>query len=91
MDRLKKEVILIMSKRVENTVQEELIAELYILSEKLKSQEREFNYTDDDDLIEALIYEQKALQSRFSCLMKRARELKLEVDFYDRCIIESRE
>jgi hypothetical protein len=71
-------------KEAENTERDELIAEMYILSEKLKSQEREFNLTDDDDIIEALIYEQKALQSRFSCLMKRARELKLEVSFFER-------
>jgi hypothetical protein len=87
---VKKEVRIIIAKRVENTVQDEIIAELYILNEKLKAQEREFNFTDDDDIIEALIYEQKALQSRFSALMKRARELKLEVGFYDRCLIDNR-
>ncbi|MCL2639093.1 MAG: DUF2508 family protein [Oscillospiraceae bacterium] len=80
-----------MAKRVENSVQDDLISELYILSEKLKIHEREFNLTDDDDIIEALIYEQKALQSRFSCLLKQAKELKLEVGFYDRCIINSKE
>ncbi|MCL2697379.1 MAG: hypothetical protein FWE74_04790 [Oscillospiraceae bacterium] len=70
---------------------DEIINELYILTQKLKFHEHEFNLTDDDDLIEALIYEQKALQSRFSCLMKRARELEIEVGFFDRCVIESKE
>jgi hypothetical protein len=70
-----------MAKRVENALQNELIEELYILGEKLKMQEDAFNLTDDDDIIEALIYEQKALQARFSALMKRAREQKLAVDF----------
>lgn len=74
-------MVRIMAKRVENTVNEELIEELYILSEKLKSQEDAFNLTDDDDIIEALIYEQKALQARFSALFKQAREMKLEVNF----------
>jgi len=77
-------MVLIMAKRVESgekTLKNELIEEMYILSEKLKMQDDAFNLTDDDDIIEALIYEQKALQSRFACLMKRAREMKLEVDF----------
>jgi hypothetical protein len=77
-----------MAKKEEYSNQENIKAELYILSEKLKSQEREFNQAEDDDIIEALIYEQKALQSRFSCLMKRAREMKLEIGFLDRCMID---
>ena len=78
-----------MTKKENNSAEENLKVELYILSEKLKTQEDEFNYAEDDDIIDALIYEQKALQSRFACLMKRARELKLEVDIFDRFAINA--
>ena len=57
--------------------------EMFILKDKLKNHENEFNMAENDDLIEALIYEQKALQSRFTFLMKQAREIGLEVDFVD--------
>jgi len=62
---------------------EYLKEEMFMLKDKLKSQEQEFNMTDDDDLLEALIYEQKALQSRFTFLMKQAKEAGLEIDFTD--------
>jgi len=82
-------MVQIMTKKENNSAEENLKVELYILSEKLKTQEDEFNYAEDDDIIDALIYEQKALQSRFACLMKRARELKLEVDIFDRFAINA--
>jgi len=78
-----------MAKKEINSAEENLKVELYILSEKLKSQEDEFNFAEDDDIIDALIYEQKALQSRFARLMKQAREMKLEVDIFDRFAINA--
>jgi len=71
-------------KKEENTDKEDLKCELFMVNEKMKNREREFNMTDNEDLLEALIYEQKALQSRYSFLMKKARETGLEVDFFDR-------
>jgi hypothetical protein len=58
--------------------------EMYILHERLKKHEQEFNMTDDNDIIEALIYEEKALQSRFAFLVKQARELGIEINYVDR-------
>ena len=71
-------------KKEENTDKEDLKQQLLTLSDKLKKREIDFNMTDNEDLIESLIYEQKALQSRFSFLMKQAREIGLEIDFFDR-------
>ena len=68
----------------EDHVTEDLKTEIFTLHDKLKKQEQEFNMADDDDLIEALIYEQKALQARFALLMKKARETGLEINFFDR-------
>ena len=75
---------LLSSKNKGNLNHEELKSELYILSDKLKKHEQDFNMADNDDLIEALVYEQKALQARFSFLMKQAREKGLEINFFDR-------
>ena len=71
-------------KRPEDNEKEDIKTEMYILYEKLKKHEQEFNMADDDDLIEALIYEEKALKSRFSFLMKQARELGIEINYIDR-------
>ena len=67
-----------------NPEKDDIKTELYILSEKLKKHEQEFNMADNTDLIEALIYEEKALQSRFAFLMKQARELGIEINYVDR-------
>ncbi|MCL2018690.1 MAG: hypothetical protein FWG70_02930 [Oscillospiraceae bacterium] len=77
------------SKKEDNSERESLRSEIYILNERIKIQELEFNLVEDEDLIDALIYEQMALQSRFACLMKRARELKLEVSPFDRFVTET--
>ncbi|MCL2109307.1 MAG: DUF2508 family protein [Oscillospiraceae bacterium] len=72
------------SKKPENEDYEELREEMAELSAKMQKYEQQFNMTDNEDLIEALIYEQKAMQSRFSHLVKQAREVGLEIDFFDR-------
>ncbi|MCL1823390.1 MAG: YaaL family protein [Oscillospiraceae bacterium] len=73
-----------MSKKNQTNLEnEDLKAELFIVRDMLKAQERNFNQTDDENLIEALIYEQKALQSRFAFLIKQAREKGLEVNFFE--------
>lgn len=60
---------------------ESIKAEMFTLRDMLKKCEQEFNMTDNEDLIEALIYEQKAMQSRFAFLMKQAKRAELEIDF----------
>lgn len=53
----------------------ELFAELSHIRDRLKKQEQLFNLATDDDEIEALIFEEKALSLRYSSLLRRAREL----------------
>ncbi|MCL2694259.1 MAG: DUF2508 family protein [Oscillospiraceae bacterium] len=81
---MQKIIELLNLRRDDDTDREGLKSEIFILNDKLKKREQEFNMTDDDDMIEALIYEQKALQARFTFLLKRARETGLEISFFDR-------
>ncbi len=55
--------------------EQELFAELSHIRDRLKKQEQLFNLATDDDEIEALIFEEKALSLRYSSLLRRAREL----------------
>jgi len=71
-------------KKNPDTEHEDLKSEIFILNDKLKKHEQEFNMVEDDDMIEALIFEQKALLARFSFLLRKARELGLEINFFDR-------
>ncbi|MCL2036239.1 MAG: DUF2508 family protein [Oscillospiraceae bacterium] len=70
-----------------NQLQDELIQ----ITELLQKQEQLFDLVEDDDLIEAIIYEQKALYSRFSYLIKKAREESLNMSFIDRKYLERTE
>ncbi|MDR1753800.1 MAG: hypothetical protein LBR74_02700 [Eubacterium sp.] len=62
----------------------EISRELGEVEKMLSIQEEKLNLTDDDDLLEALIFECKALEKRHSYLLKRAKELKLELSPYER-------
>ena len=48
--------------------------ELAEIARQLQEQEHLFDLVDDDDLIDAIIYEQKALYARYTYLIKKAKE-----------------
>jgi hypothetical protein len=70
-----------------NELQDELIQ----INEKLNRQNKLFDLAEDDDLIEAIIYEQKALQLRYDYLIKKARRESLNMSFIDRKTFERQE
>ncbi len=53
---------------------DELLSDIDEIVSKLSHCRRRFNLVTDDDLIEAAIYEELALRSRYAYLMKTARE-----------------
>lgn len=63
---------------------EDFKSEFYNICACLKKYEQLFNMTENDDLLEALIYEHKALESRYTYLMKKARDMEIEINFYER-------
>ena len=68
----------------ENRIQDELIE----LNQRIQKQELLFNLVEDDDLIEAIIYELKSLYSRYTYLIKKAKEESLHMGFVERKISE---
>ena len=48
--------------------------ELEQVHELLQKQEELFNLAEEDELIEAIIYEQKALRLRYDYLLRKAKE-----------------
>ncbi|MCL2086627.1 MAG: DUF2508 family protein [Oscillospiraceae bacterium] len=60
-----------------------LVREIKEVSRMRLNQEQKINYTNDDDLLEALIFECKALEKRHDYLLKRAKEMKLENSLYE--------
>lgn len=52
----------------------ELISELYDTASKIAQVQETYNLVTDSELIEAYIYEEKALNARYRHLMKIARE-----------------
>jgi len=69
-------------------LKEHIQDELILINERMQRQEQLFDLVDDDDLIEAIIYEQKALTSRYSYLIKRAKEESLHLTFIERKFLE---
>lgn len=63
---------------------EEILSELERLSDMIKKNEAMFNLSDDDNMLEAMIYEQKALQSRYIYLLKTAKEKGIRIDYIER-------
>ena len=51
-----------------------LLQDIAKTTEELNSVMQKYNYTDDDILIESIIYQEKALRARYSYLLKQARE-----------------
>lgn len=66
------------------TEKDELVEEMERLSELILRNEEIFNMTTDEQLIEAVIYEQKSLRHRFAYLLKTAKEKGIKVDYIDR-------
>ena len=67
-----------------NQIQDELAE----LSQQIQEQEKLFDLVDDEDLIEAIIYEQKSLRSRYTYLIKQAKEQSLHLSFIERNVLE---
>ena len=68
--------------------QNRLQDELSQVNQRLQEQEHLFDLVDDDDLIEAIIYEQKALRSRYAYLIKQAKEQSLHLEFIERNVLK---
>lgn len=64
--------------------QEEILTELERISDLLKKNETLFNISEDEKMLEAIIYEQKSLQSRFVYLLSQARKKGVKIDYIDR-------
>lgn len=64
-----------------NDAQCELVREIGIICDKMRKNEQLFDLAESDELIEAVIYEQKALQARYSFLLRTARECGIVCDF----------
>ena len=58
--------------------EQELLAELSHIRDRLEKQEQLFNLATDGDEIEALIFEEKSLSLRYSRLLRRVKELGLK-------------
>lgn len=65
---------------------DEILSELESISDMLKKSETMFNIAEDEKMLEAVIYEQKALQSRYIYLLNRAKEKGIKIDYIDRLI-----
>lgn len=68
-----------------NPIQDELVE----INQRMKEQEHLFDLVEDEDLIEAIIYEQKALYSRYTYLIKKAKEDSLHIGFIERKTLEN--
>lgn len=71
-------------KKDENNNCNEIAFEIDMLNEKLNAIHHAFNNVSNEDLIEALIYEEKGLQARYSYLLKKAREEKVKIQLHER-------
>lgn len=58
---------------------EALLSELDTLRERLEKLSQVFNMTADEEEIESVIYEEKAVMLRYSLAVKRAKELGITV------------
>lgn len=68
----------------EATEKNELIEEIANLIELMASNEQRFNMATDEEMIEAMIYEQRSLQSRYAYLLKTAKEKGIRIEYIDR-------
>ncbi|HBH95437.1 MAG TPA: hypothetical protein DDX91_06770 [Ruminococcaceae bacterium] len=63
---------------------EELLSELEKLTELIKENELLFNLSDDSNMLEAMIYEQKSLQARYIYLLETAKKKGVKIDYIER-------
>lgn len=61
-----------------------LVEEIAAISDLIANNEQRFNMATDEQLIEAMIYEQRALQSRYAYLLKLAKENGIKIEYIDR-------
>lgn len=61
------------TKEAEDTFSQNIINELSDISKRMKELTEKYNLISDDDLIEAFIYEELALKSRYSYLLRLAK------------------
>lgn len=73
-----------MLKNKEPTENSEIIEELERITEQFRANEQLFNMMTDDKLIEAVIFEQRSLQSRYAYLLNVAKEKGIRIDYTDR-------
>lgn len=73
-----------MPRKKESRDKNDLTLEIEQLLQLIEKNEQIFNMTTDENLIEAVIYEQKALQQRYAYLLKIAREQGISIDYIDR-------
>ena len=75
---------MIKKKRNENTEKNAVIDELERLKNQMIKQEQLFNLADSSELIEAAIFEQKAIEARYALLLKEAKEKGIVISCADR-------
>lgn len=68
----------------------QLIDDILNLKYSMKKTEFLFDRTEDTDLIDALIYEHKALQSRYTYLIKKAKEMRIEIEQLEQMELNTR-
>lgn len=57
----------------------EIMSELTFLRQRLEKLEQLFNLSDNDDDTESIIYEEKAVQLRYSKVLREAKDEKISV------------
>ena len=73
-----------MLKNKESTENSEIIQELERITDMFRANEMLFNMMTDDEMIEAVIFEQRSLQSRYTHLLKVAKEKGIKINYTDR-------
>ena len=73
-----------MLKNKETTENSDIIQELERVTDMFRANEMLFNMMTDDEMIEAVIFEQRSLQSRYAYLLKVAKEKGIKIDYTDR-------
>ncbi len=58
---------------------QEILSELEYLRDRLEKLEQLFNFSDNDEETESLIYEQKAVMLRYSAVIREAKRLGISV------------
>ncbi len=66
-------------------MKQEITEELNRISQKIKEVEDLFDLTYDPDMTEAYVYELRALNVRYNCVLKRARQLGVSAEAYPGC------